>query len=78
MFEILLNVLEAALSLWNDKEKTKYIDQVKDLKLRYYEEYNKAPSVRSDAVLDNIEFELCVLGSGFAASAGSQRPPAQS
>lgn len=72
MFDALLTVLSAGLTLWSDKEKNKYIDEMISLKNQYYEEYNKPLTERDDSVLDNLEHELCVLGVAFAASIGKQ------
>lgn len=78
MFAALLSVLGAALSIWSDKEKHKYIDQLIKLKEEYYAEYNKPEASRSDATLDNLEFQLRLLGHAFAASVGEQNTPNQS
>jgi hypothetical protein len=73
MTEVLLKVLGPALSLWEHKEKHKYIDRWMELKKAYYEESNKDLADRDDAVLDSIRFELCLLGSSFAAHAEEQK-----
>lgn len=70
MFESLLTVLGAGLSIWNNKERTKYVDQLMSLKRRYYEEFNKSAEHRSDAILDGIESELRILASAFSTSVG--------
>lgn len=70
MFEVLLKVLGAGLSIWASKEARKYIDQKIALEKAWYAEYNKPDSDRSDAVLDNIEFQLRTLCIAFAAEAG--------
>lgn len=72
MFSALLAVLGAGLELWASKEKHKYIDQLTDLERRHREEENKPSDQRSDAVLDNLEFELRQLGRNFAAAVGKQ------
>lgn len=72
MFGTLLQVLASGLSLWESKEKRKYVDRLMELKRDYYEEYNKDPSIRSDAVLDNIQHELCLLGNAFSADVGAK------
>jgi hypothetical protein len=72
MFEALLVVLGAGLSIWEHKEKTKYVNKLMDLKREWYEEYNKPDSIRSTIALDNIEFELRVLSLGFAAEVGTK------
>jgi hypothetical protein len=77
MFESLLVVLGAGLQLWLSKEKTKYVDKLISLKKDYYEESNKPFDLRSDAVLDNLEFELRILGTAFAANVGKQDTPNQ-
>lgn len=72
MFETILGVLSAGLSLWNDLEKDKYISKLISLKEQYYVEFNKVVDQRSDAVLDNLEFELCLLANGFSTSVGAK------
>lgn len=71
MFGDLAKALAAGLSLWEHKEKTKYVDKLNSVTREYYKEYNKAPADRDDAELDRIEFELCLLGRAFAASVGA-------
>jgi len=77
--KVILNILDSALSLWNSKEKTKYIDEKIKLEKKYYDEFNKQihdPSkpydkmvdYRSDAILDSIHFELCILSNNAAAA----------
>ena len=75
MFEQLLGVLGAGLSLWASKEKTKYVDRLMELKRDYYAEFNKDPAVRSDAVLDNLKRELCILADAFTTSVGAANTP---
>ncbi len=74
MFESILKVLGAGLTLWSDKEKSKYQDKYIKLKRAIYEEENKPANERSDAVLDNLAFELCLLGDSFSARVGEQNP----
>lgn len=75
MFASLLGILGSALSIWDNKEKRKYIDKMLQLKKDYYEEFNKPLAVRSDAVLDNLEFELRNLADAVAADIGKQNAP---
>ena len=65
MFELILGLLDTALKLWLSKEKTKYIDKKIELQAAYYAEWNKPLEQRSDAVLDNIMFELKNLAIAF-------------
>ncbi len=74
MVESILAVLGAALSIWDHKEKTKYVDKYMSLKKDYHEEYSKPVFERSDAVLDDIEFQLRLLCSGFATAVGTSDP----
>jgi hypothetical protein len=74
VFQALAQALAAGLSLWEHKEKNKYNDKLIQLERDYYAEENKATSVRSDAVMDNLEFELRLLARAFAASARKQDP----
>lgn len=78
MFEALLTVLGAGLSIWDHKEKTKYVEELMDLKRSWYEEFNKPENIRSDAALDNIEFRMRVLGLGFASEIGASNPVSKS
>lgn len=72
MIDSIFKLLGAGLSLWDTKEKTKYQDKFIKLKKDWYEEYNKADNERSDAVLDNILFELNLLCNSFAAQVGNE------
>lgn len=69
MVETLFGVLASALSIWDNLEKRKYIDKLTSLRRDYREEWNKDPAVRSDAKLDDLVFELRILGDAFSASA---------
>jgi len=71
MIETLFSVLDSALSIWAHKEKNKYRDRLIDLKRRHREESAKPDNERSDAVLDNIRFELETLALAFAGSVAS-------
>lgn len=70
MFLALLETLTAGLHLWSDKNKTKYLDAIYELKHKWYEEYKKAPADRSNAVLDNLDVELRICAAAFVASVG--------
>lgn len=63
MIEALLKALTTGLSIWEHKEKNKYLDRVIKLKKDWYEEYEKELSLRDHAVLDHIERELCIITS---------------
>jgi hypothetical protein len=65
VFILILSLLDTALKLWLSKEKTKYIDKKMELQAAYYAEWNKPLDQRSDAVLDNIMFELKNLAIAF-------------
>lgn len=69
MISEFIRVLEVGLSLWLSKDKTKYLDEFIKLKKEYWNEANKPMETRSDAVLDDIQFRLCILGTAFAAAA---------
>lgn len=70
MIDSLFKVLGSGLSLWESKEKRKYVDKLIALEKEYYEEYNK--EISDDAVLDNIRYELQFLGSAFSAKVGTK------
>lgn len=73
MIDTLLKIFLAGLTLWKNKDATRYIDQVTDLRKQYYDENNKPEGVRDDAVLDNIRFQLLNLADGFAAEIAAQK-----
>lgn len=75
MFTLILEIVEAALSIWDSTLKQKYIDQVAQLKTDYYAETNKPPAQRSDAVLDNLEFALRIATASLASSILTQQKP---
>jgi hypothetical protein len=65
MISSLFATLAAGLSLWEHKDKNKYVEKMLSLKKDYYEEYNKE---RHDmARLDNITFELQLTSEAFSA-----------
>lgn len=72
MFESLAKALASGLSLWEHKEKNKYRDKLIKLRREYREEYSKDISVRSDAVLDNLCFELRILADSFSTEVGQK------
>lgn len=71
---VLLEILDSALSLWDSKEKTKYIDKKIKLEKKYYEEFNKpvwepgqtTKGKRLDSELGAIKLELRILCSNAA------------
>ena len=68
MFTALANCLASGLSIAEFKEKHKYIDKLIALEKAYHEEYIKPLTHRSDAVLDNLEWELRLLSTAFGAA----------
>lgn len=68
MTEALILALKSGLSLWQSKESRKYMDKTISLEKEYYDESNKN---RPDmARLDNIDFELRLIGKAFSAELG--------
>lgn len=68
-----LGVLKEALTLWNHKESTKYLDRVIKLEKEYYEELNKPLDARSDYKLDSIMLELTIISRSFVMYPGKNR-----
>lgn len=54
-----LTIIGSALSLWDSKEKNKYVDRLIKLKEQYYEEINR-PQL-DDAKLDSITRDISIL-----------------
>lgn len=63
MIDLVFKLLASGLSLWESKEKTKYIDQLIALRKDWYEEYNK--DNRDNARLDAIEYDIKLLCDSF-------------
>lgn len=72
MFESLAKALAAGLSIWEHKDKLKYSEKLASLKRAHRDEINKPRNRRSNAVLDNLEFELRLLVDSFSAAVGKQ------
>lgn len=71
-FTALSQALAAGLGLWEHKEKTKYEDRRMRLEQAYYAEKKKPDP--DHAVLDDLEFQLVLLGRAFSAAAiGGQK-----
>lgn len=68
MITLIFQILASALQIWEDKEKTKYVDQLISLKEQYYEEINKPAASFNEAAIDDITFQLRILGLAFTAS----------
>lgn len=71
--ESILKILGAGLSIWESKEKTKYLDTFLKLKQEYFDEFNKDPQDHS--ALDLISYKLQLLGNAFASQVGIKNPP---
>ena len=67
MTELILKLLGTGLSLWESKEKRKYLDKYIRLKREYYEEVNsERPNM---ANLDFLTHELSLLATAFSSQA---------
>lgn len=69
MIGSLFKALASGLSLWESKEARKYLDELMDLKAKWYEEYNK--EISDDGVLDSIELKLQLLCDSFTSQIGT-------
>ena len=65
--------LKFGLSIWDSKEKTKYLDELIELDKRWWNEYKKGRGNYSNAILDECKLELRRLSKRIFASAGVQR-----
>ncbi len=77
MIEALFGALKSGADLLVEKEKNNPIAlriqrDINEWQGKWRDEYNKPIGVRSDAVLDNLQFKLCQLGREFTAAAQSQ------
>lgn len=62
---LVLGLLKEGLTLWNDKQATKYLDKVISLEKEYYEELSKPSDERSDLKLDRCLLELKIISNSF-------------
>jgi hypothetical protein len=72
LIKSLLTAVGALLSLWQSKEKRKYIDRRLVLEKEWYEEINRPRPERDNSALDRIERELCQLSDAIVADIGKQ------
>jgi hypothetical protein len=72
MIETLLNVFLQGLTLWNSKEKTKYVDKILSLKKDWYDEYKKPIGSRDDDKLANIQSELRLTAEAWSSAIESE------
>lgn len=70
MVDSLFRILGSALSIWEHKEKRKYLDKYLDLKRDYYEAINRPPEIWNDARIDSIKFELQLLVDSVSSNIG--------
>lgn len=74
MFDI-IDLLRVGLSLWLNKEKTKYQDEFLSLEGKYREAINKPDDMRDDLVIANLDYKLRQLSRSFVLA--SKGPPSQ-
>lgn len=70
--DLVLGILKEGLTLWNNKESTKYLDKVVKLEKEYYEELNKPLDARSDLRIDEILLELTIISKSFVMFPGKK------
>lgn len=70
MWEAFSKALASGLSLWESKESRKYMDKLIKLRRQRREELNKDHP--DHATLDDLEFELQLLGEAFYSKVGEQ------
>ena len=83
MWEALALSLAAGLSIWQNENKHKYVDRLMKLRKEKNEESNKPEwdgvsqkdvgQFRSDARLDELDFELCTLSIAYSSEVGKQK-----
>jgi hypothetical protein len=68
---LVLQVLSSGLSVWESKEKRKYIEKLKRIEKDLYEEEAKPLDNRDQSVIDNLHFDLMLVARAFTQDAGS-------
>lgn len=64
----LIKAISAGLSIWDSKEKTKYVDQLFKAKEDYYAELSKPLAERSDDELARIKQRVRLINEAFCAA----------
>ena len=72
MFKLILSLGAQALSVWDQKLKTKYLDEFLKLREDYYEAVNQPYESWDDAVIDNLRFKLLNILEAANSQAGKQ------
>jgi hypothetical protein len=75
MAEALFQALAAGLHIWENDQKTKYVDRLLKLKKQWSDEYAKDADMRDWIVLDSVERELCIIASEWSTILGIQNSP---
>ena len=75
MFDTILKIADKLLEYAILEKRDHWRQEYHDLKRGYYEEYNKDISIRSDAILDNIRYRVCILLDSVTASLGKSNTP---
>lgn len=57
----LLHITKHVLGIYETKESRKYLERILYLEKLLYAEEAKHPDERNHAVMDNIDFELCLI-----------------
>jgi hypothetical protein len=68
-----LGLLKEGLTLWNNREATKYLDRVIKLEKDYNDEMSKSLDERSDYRVDSILLELRIISQSFIQYPGKNR-----
>jgi len=68
MLSTLLKITGSALSLWESKEKRRYLDEFLQLEKDYYVEINK--DIVDDACVDVISFKLRLICEALSTEIG--------
>ena len=71
MIGAVFTLLGSALSIWQSKEKRKYLDRYLSLKRDYYEAINRPPEEWNDARIDGLKFELQLLVDSLSSQIGN-------
>lgn len=71
LFTVLAQITKHTLSIIDTKVSRKYVEEVIELERLKREEQSKLPNERNHALLDNIDFELCLIAKATTELKGS-------
>jgi len=75
---IILEITRSTLSIWDSKQKRKYIDRFVKYQKELYEEESRSFDKRDQAVIDNLHFDIMLLSRAISSEINGQNSISES